>query len=140
LLRLAHPVDLLADGARSSWQRDCLTRHVLQPFKQVFRELYVPTKDELSDSGVSRRYTGHQLQPRKTLALLGGRGWVAHPEEGVRRTFHDAGFSVALTFLQGFFTPAEVEALTLETVAFFKTESAELLPIAQVPAAAFSDN
>jgi hypothetical protein len=65
---------------------------------------------------------------------------VAHPEEGVRRTFHDAGFSVALTFLQGFFTPAEVEALTLETVAFFKIESAELLPIAQVPAAAFSDN
>jgi hypothetical protein len=95
---------------------------------------------KLSDSGVSRRHTGHQLQPRKTLALLGGRGWVAHPEEGVRRTFHDAGFSVALTFLQGFFTPAEVEALTLETVASFKTESAELLPIAQVPAAAFSDN
>jgi len=97
----------------------------------------VPTKDELSDSGVSRGYAGHQLQPRKTLALLGGRGWVAHPEEGVRRTFHDAGFSVALTFLQGFFTPAEVEALTLETVAFFKAESAELLPNSPGPRGGF---
>jgi HEAT repeat protein len=138
-LRLAHPVDLLQGGAWSSWQRDCLARHVLQPFKQVFRELYVPTTDELADAGISRRYGGHQLQPRKALALLGSRGWVAHPEEGVRRTYHDAGLSAGLIFLQGFFTPADVEELTLETVSFFKTESAELVPITDVPARLFSE-
>ena len=62
----------------------------MQPFKQVFRELYVPTKDE-DGAAVSRRYAGNQLQPRQALALLGSRGWVVHPEEGVRKTFHTRG-------------------------------------------------
>ena len=83
LLRIAHPFDLLAGGDWPEWQRDCLTRRERQPFKQVFRELYLLTEQEREDVTFSRRYAGHQLQPRAALALLGGRGWVAHPEEGV---------------------------------------------------------
>ena len=80
-LRVAHPLDLLALGDWHAWQRHCLGARIVQPFKQVFRELYVPTRDERGAT-VSRRYAGNQLQPRQALALLGGRGWVAHPEVG----------------------------------------------------------
>lgn len=50
----------------------------------------------LTERDVSRRYAGHQVQPGKALALLGQRGWVARPEEGLRRTFHDAKLSAIL--------------------------------------------
>ena len=117
-LRLAHPVDLLAGGEWTEWQRDVFRREVVQPFKQVFRELYVPTAQELEDGKASARYAGHQVNPRQALALLGGRGWVLSPEEGVRRTFHDARLSAWLAFLEPFHTPAELEGLTLEQVIF----------------------
>lgn len=137
-VRLAHPLDLVgADW--SAWQRDLLERKVRQPFKQVFRELYVPTKAELDERDVSRRYAGNQVQPRKALALLGQRGWVAHPEEGVRRTFHDAKLSALLLFLDGFLTPAEVEDLTVEEVRFTRAGEWEPIPITDVPARIFSE-
>jgi Family of unknown function (DUF5724)/Domain of unknown function (DUF4132) len=138
-VRVAHPVDLLDGGAWEPWQRDCLRRQVVQPFKQVFRELYVPTKAELDDGDVSRRYAGHQIQPRKALALLGGRGWVAHPEEGVRRTFHDADLTVALGFLDGWGSPVEVEAPTLEEVRFYPRGEWKPVRVASVPRRLFSE-
>jgi HEAT repeat protein len=138
-LRIAHPVDLLALGDWHRWQQDCLMREVIQPFKQVFRELYVPTKAELGSGSFSSRYAGHQIQPGQALALLGGRGWLAHPEEGVRRVYHDERLIVVLSWLMAFGTPAEVEAPTFEDVNFFSLDRVEGLPIAEVPPRVFSE-
>ena len=52
------------------------------------------------------------------MALLGGRGWVTAPEQGIFRTFHDEKLVAWLEFLETFYTPAEVEGLTLEKVRF----------------------
>jgi hypothetical protein len=138
-VRVAHPIDLFDDGDWEAWQRDCLARQVVQPFKQIFRELYLPTTAEFDDHDVSRRYAGHQLQPRKALALLGSRGWISHPEGGVRRTFHDADLTVALGFLDAWGTPLEVEAPTLEEVRFFPRDEWTPLPLADVPPRLFSE-
>jgi hypothetical protein len=138
-VRLSHPVDLLAGGAWEAWQRDCLAQERVQPFKQIFRELYVPTSAEVDDGDVSRRYAGHQLQPRKALALLGSRGWISHPEAGVRRTFHDEALTVALGFLNAWGSPAEVEAPTLEEVRFYARDDWTPISIATVPARLFSE-
>jgi hypothetical protein len=138
-LRIAHPVDLLATGQWSAWQRDVFAREVVQPFKQVFRELYVPTSTELGEPASSRRYAGHQVQPRQALALLASRGWVNRPEEGVRRTFHDARVTAWLTFQEGFFSPAEIDGLTLEEVRFSPPGEWEAIPIDEVPPRIFSE-
>jgi hypothetical protein len=70
----------------------------VQPFKQVFRELYVLTEGEKEDGGrVSRRYAGQQVEPRKGAALLGGRQWLIHHDVGVQRTFHEEGITASLT-------------------------------------------
>jgi hypothetical protein len=137
-VRVAHPLDLV-DRDWTAWQRDVLDRRVRQPFKQVFRELYVPTRDELDERDLSRRYAGNQVQPRKALALLGQRGWVAHPEEGVRRTFHDAKVSALLLVLDDFLTPAEVEDVTVEAVRFARAGEWDAMPIADVPPRIFSE-
>ena len=79
------------------------------------------------------------MNPRQALALLGGRGWVARPEEGVSRTFHAEGLTARLGFQEAFYTPADVEGLTLEVVVFTrKGEWTAVLALDDDPAAASS--
>ncbi|PWU20002.1 MAG: hypothetical protein C5B50_04960 [Verrucomicrobia bacterium] len=139
-IRIAHPMDLLPAAKWHAWQKDCFAKERIQPFKQVFRELYTLTKPEKDEGTQSRRYAGHQVQPRKALALLGARGWVHHPEEGVRKTYHDAGITVWLEFDEPFFTPAEIEGLTLESVHFTKRSGdSKPLKLAELPPRLFSE-
>lgn len=117
-IRLAHCVDLFEAGEWSDYQRFCFEEKLKQPFKQIFRELYTPTEDELKEKSISRRYAGHQIQPRKTLALLKTRGWKADYEEGLQKVFHKARFTAKMYAMADWFSPAEVESPTLETVEF----------------------
>ncbi|MBK7877049.1 MAG: DUF4132 domain-containing protein [Planctomycetes bacterium] len=132
-LRIAHPVDLLATRAWPAWQKDALRREVVQPFKQVFRELYVLTDAEREERVRSRRYAGHQVRPRQAMALLGTRGWTWNAEEGARRVDHASGLAAAIEFLHAPFTPAEVEGLTIETIVFTRRGEHEPLPLESVP-------
>jgi hypothetical protein len=138
-LRIAHPSDLLQSGCWHDWQHECFVTERIQPFKQVFRELYVLTGTEQDEKNFSRRYAGQQVNPRQALALFGSRGWVTAPEEGVFKTFHAEGIVARVGFLQGFSTPAEVEGLTIEVAGF--TRRGEWLPIKleQVPLRLFSE-
>ncbi len=138
-LRLAHPHDLFETGEWHLWQQECFRHERIQPFKQVFRELYLLTAAERTEGTISRRYAGHQVNPRQALALLGQRGWVVHPEEGVRRTFHEEGLAAWLTFIGGYFTPADVEGLTLEGVCFSRRGEWQPLSLDQIPPRLFSE-
>ena len=140
-LRMAHPHDLYADGAWHAWQHDCFASERIQPFKQVFRELYVATANERrnGDETVSGRYSGQQVQPKQAMALLGTRGWVSHPDEGARRAFHAEGLSATVNFDRGYTTPAEVEGLTIEEVGFTRRGEWRPIPLAEVPPRVFSE-
>lgn len=139
LFAVAHPYDLLQTGAWSEWQRDCFLRERVQPFKQVFRELYVPTPNETEDGTLSRRYAGHQINPRQGVAIMSKRGWVNAPEEGLRRTFHAEGLAVYVEFNEYFTTPADVEGLTVENVRFTKRNEWKPLRLEEIPPRIFSE-
>jgi hypothetical protein len=65
---------------------------------------------------------------------------VSRPDEGVRRTFHDLRLSAELWFTESFYSPAEVEGLTLEAVRFTRsTGTREPVAIADVPPRIFSE-
>jgi hypothetical protein len=132
-VRIAHPCDLLAGGQWSLWQRHCLRREVIQPFKQVFRELYLLTAAEKEERLRSRRYAGHQVQPRQAMAILGSRGWAVHADEGVRKIDHGAGIVSWIEFQYAPFTPAEVEGLTIESIAFTRRGERSVLPLETIP-------
>ncbi len=140
-LRLAHPYDLLASGVWHEWQHECFTSQRIQSFKQVFRELYIRSLNETrhGDETLSWRYSGHQVQPRQALALLGQRGWIADEEAGVCRTFHAEGLVATVSFAQGIFTPAEVEGQEVETICFIKHGECPPMPLADVPPRIFSE-
>ncbi|BAU14354.1 hypothetical protein LEP3755_49010 [Leptolyngbya sp. NIES-3755] len=131
-LRIAHPYDLLQSNEWHLWQQDCFERSISQPFKQVFRELYVLTPQEQSDK-ISKRYEGHQVNTKQAIALFGQRGWIATPDEGVRRTFHAEGIIAEVDFVYGYSTPLEVEGLTLEGVRFYRRDEWKPLPLVEVP-------
>lgn len=120
------------------WQQECFQTQRQQPFKQVFRELYVLTTTERRDR-TSHRYAGHQVNFNQALALLGHRGWISQPEEGIRRTFHEFDLSVWLTFVNGYFSPIEVEGLTLEGVEFTKRGEWKPIELSQVSPLVFSE-
>ncbi|MCA8969313.1 MAG: DUF4132 domain-containing protein [Planctomycetes bacterium] len=138
-VRLAHPHDLFARGVWSAWQHACFERELVQPFRQVFRELYPMTDSERDTGTFSRRFAGHQLQPKQALALLGGRGWVSQPEEGVSKTFHDAGITVRLGFEETFYSPAEIEDLTLDQIVFCKKSQHDALALVDIDPRIFSE-
>ena len=118
ILRIAHCVDLHATQTWVDYQSYCFDNEIKQPFKQVFRELYIPTADELQDKSISRRYAGHQVAPKQTLALLKTRGWKVDYETGLQKAFHKEGFIAKIYAMADWFSPADVESPTLETIEF----------------------
>lgn len=146
-LRIAHPYDLLHTGRWERWQKECFLRERVQPFKQVFRELYVVTaaeKAEKADATRSLHYAGHQVNPKQALALFNKRGWVGGGEydydsDGPRKTFHEAGYSVSVGFLGGTFSPADVEGATIEEVRFSRKGDWRPVPLEAVPPRVFSE-
>ena len=57
----------------------------------------------------------------------------------MQRTFHAEGLSARVGFLQGAFTPAEVEGLTIEAVAFTKRGEWKPLKLEEIPPHIFSE-
>lgn len=138
-LRIAHCVDLHQYSVWSDFQHYCFTEKLIQPFKQIFRELYVPTPDELQEKSISRRYAGHQIQPQKTLALLKTRGWKVDYEEGLQKVYHKEGFQVKLYALADWFSPADVESPTLETIEFHSLKDYKNIPFEDINPRLFSE-
>lgn len=137
-LRLAHPHDLLPASKWHGWQSACFDRHVVQPFKQVFRELYVMVDKEKGTNGESRRYEGHALQPHQTLAILGKRGWVHHPDEGLHRVHHAADCVAWLEFAEYFHHLGEIQQATVSAVRF-TNKAGKPLPVETVEPRIFSE-
>ncbi len=138
LLRVAHPHDLYTAGLWSEYQRDLFGRGIVQPFRQVFRELYVKTPEE-ADKSDSRRYAGHQVQPRKALACLRNRRWVADEEEGLQKICYKSNIVARIYAHADWFTPSDIEAPTLEWVDFSERLTGKPLAIRDIPDILFSE-
>lgn len=137
--RIAHPYDLLQSKAWHKWQHECFATERLQPFKQVFRELYVITAQEKQDKSASSRYAGQQVNPRQAFALWGTRGWSVDQYENVFKAFPDEAINVSISFDHGYTTPLEVEGLTIDKVQFFRRGEFTPVELVDVPPRIFSE-
>ncbi len=137
-LRLAHPFHLWKAGEWTLWQQKLFEGRIVQPIRQVFRELYVKTGDERNRRD-TLRYAGYQLQPAKTRAVLSARRWLADPENGLQKVYYKENIVAVVFGISDWFTPADIEAPTLESVAFFDRRSGRALSIDEVPDLIFSE-
>lgn len=137
-LRIAHPTDLYASGNWHAYQKFLFDKAIRQPFKQVFRELYIPTTEEESATQ-SRRYAGNQIQPQKTVAVLKGRRWVADYEDGLQKIYYKENIIATIYAMADWFSPADIEAPTLEFVCFHNRKDYKPMKISEIPPVVFSE-
>ncbi len=78
-------------------------------------------KGEQTKTG-SKRYKGHQINHRHAISLFGQRGWISSPDEGLRRTFHKESLITVVSFANGYYTPMDVEGLTIDRLSFYKRD------------------
>ena len=116
-LMIAHPAHFYAAKNWRQWQHFVYNEEWQQPFKQLFREFYVATADELEQMKTTR-FEGHQIQPKKAVALLRARKWEIGYYEPVRQISYAYNVVTYLDFTYDDYTPADVEAPTIGTVYF----------------------
>ncbi|WP_336162769.1 DUF4132 domain-containing protein [Fusobacterium polymorphum] len=138
LLKIAHCFDLFESGEWATYQKDIFDRELRQPFKQVFRELYVKTVDE-KGRDKSLRYAGHQVQPAKTVALLKTRRWIIDGQEGLEKVYYKKNIIAKVFALADWFSPTDIEAPTLEEVQFFDRKTFKPILIDDVPDLIFTE-
>ncbi|MBR5371677.1 MAG: DUF4132 domain-containing protein [Oscillospiraceae bacterium] len=137
-LTVAHPFMLWKAGVWADYQKYLFTEKTIQPFKQVFRELYVKTPEE-AEAPRSLRYAGNQIQPAKTVACLKSRRWIADVEDGLQKVFYTENLVATIYALADWFSPADIEAPTLEYVAFYDRKTGQQKPISEIPDVLFSE-
>lgn len=137
-LRIAHPYDLMKAGVWSEYQTALFERRWKQPFKQVFRELYVPTEEEKLQ-WKSMRYAGNQIMPARTVGVLKKRQWIVDYENGLEKVCFHGDVTAVIYALADWFSPSDIEAPTLEYVAFYDRRSFKNKNIEDVDPIVFSE-
>ena len=137
-LRIAHPLDMYRAGLWHQYQKALFDGGIRQPFKQVFRELYVKLSEELGQK-YSRMFAGNQIQPKKTIGCLRGRRWVADYEEGLQKIYYKENIIARIYAIADWFSPSETEAPTLEWVEFSDRKTFQALTIEKVPDLIYSE-
>lgn len=133
-LKVAHAYDLYKSGKWSDYQKDVFKRGIVQPFKQIFRELYLPNEDEIR-MGESLRYAGHQLQGSKLFALMKARGWIS----GGETIYYNHNVYAKLFGIADYFSPSDIGEPVLELVRFYDVKTGQIVLIKDVPPIMFSE-
>ncbi len=134
---IAHPLDFVAAKTWHGFQAECFAHERIQPFKQVFREVYTLTPAEKEDGDKSRRYSGHQVNENQAKSLLAGRGWSTREE--LSRLYRAEGLIVDLELDHGYTTPAEAAAPAVGQVVFRKRDDWKPIRLEDVPPVIFSE-
>ncbi len=139
VLLIAHASHLYQAVQWDLYQKQLFAARITQPFKQVFRELYLITADEREHSNRSERYQGHQIQPKKTVALLRSRGWTVSMEDGLQKVYHKHGFIATMYAMADWYSPSDAEAPTLEDICFQSIDNYNRIPLTEIPEVIFSE-
>jgi hypothetical protein len=139
----AHPWHLVAAGVLGGWQREVVRRHLRQPVRQAFRELYVQTPAERRTEVFTARFAGHRVTGRVAARLLAARGWRVRGSEdevAAERACPGAGLHAVLHFEEAGHYLSEADAVT-GTLRFRAPggRAGDAVPLAEVDPLAFSE-
>jgi hypothetical protein len=138
--RIAHCSDLYASKKWADFQKNAFQTQLVQPFKQIFREFYLPTNDELAAVGVSKRYGGLQIQPGQAAALLRSRGWAANYREGLQKVLHKERIIVNVEAYADWSNGSPtMPATEIQSIRFTQKNTHQSIALKDVPTAIFSE-
>jgi hypothetical protein len=134
---IAHSLDFVSAKNWHDFQAECFRQERVQPFKQVFREVYTLTTAEKEDGDKSRRYSGQQVNENQAKALLSGRGWST--KEDLSKLYHAENLNVELILDHGYGTPGDAAAPAVKEICFVKRGEWKPMLLADVPSIIFSE-
>lgn len=141
-LRVAHPFDLYEHKVWAEYQRLFFERGekegVVQPFRQVFRELYVKLPEEL-DKDKSLMFAGNQIQTGRTVGALKNRRWIADYEDGLQKVYYRDDIIAGIYAVADWFSPGDIEAPVLEGVTFVNRRTYDPVKIKDIPDIVYSE-
>ena len=140
---ILHPLDLRKADLLDHWQQQVIDLRIAQPFKQVFRELYLVGEEEAPETLCSR-FAGHPLIARRAFALLRGRGYTPRRGDALKqwpRHQLRAHITWAKPEENAGRLLAQVNAAESVTSGpvWFESEAGEQLPLGGVPPLVFSE-
>lgn len=149
-VRLWHPVRSRPETVQR-WREHLTGRELAQPFKQVYREIYLLTPAEETTRVYSNRFAAHILRYGQAKALLNGRGWSVHALGGwdggdhgtAERLLTDRGSGTSwnvhldIALADDEFDP--VRHCGTDQVRFLRAGEREPAPLAEVPAIVLSE-
>lgn len=138
-LRIVHPTRLLANNIWADWQNYIMEHEIVQPFKQVFREVYVMTAEEKVNDGYTNRFAGYQIEPKQTYGLLKSRDWVVNDYDGFEKINHSHDLRIDLYCYADWYTPSSIESPTLEKVEFIDNKTGKTKDMSQLAEVIFSE-
>lgn len=95
-IRLWHPA--LAGSVEEvvGWRNRLFEQHLVQPFRQAFREVYLLTPAEEATFDHSNRFAGHKLRGNTLYSLGKNRSWTMTYEQAPLRKLPEAGLTAEL--------------------------------------------
>lgn len=137
-IRIAHALDLYQHQVLKKFQNYLFEEQIVQPFKQVFRELYLKLDDE-QEYEYTKRYTGYQIQTRQAAGALKKRGWNVSYEYGLEKVCYKQDVVVHLFADADWFSPSDIEAPSIDYVEFSDRRTGKSLKIKDIDDVLFSE-
>lgn len=137
---IAHPVTLQKTGMLREAMKYVIANDIKQPFKQVFREMYLLSEGEQNAEEVLR-FKGFNVNLKRAVAALKNRGWGVSEDIGLRKVYYRQN-TVAAVFREFdyyYIYDFDNEDRELESVLFLERKSADILPLAKVDPIVFSE-
>jgi hypothetical protein len=146
---LVHPLHLFQKGVLGEWQQLLVHRRIEQPFKQVFRELYLVTPAEEETRSFSNRFAGRLLNSRAAGRLFQVRGWRSDPGDVALpyKIFPRHGLRANFDFPDAGHILAETDTVTTDRMYFWRhptgqglwPRESEWVPLPEIPPLVFSE-
>ncbi len=138
--RIAHPVTLKALGLLRQAMKFVIEKDIKQPFKQVFREIYLMSDGEREVDEVLR-YKGFNVNLGKAVAALKNRGWGVSEDIGLRKVYYRNNTVSAIfrEFDYYYIYDFGEENRELESIMFLDRRDGRVMPIKDVSPVVFSE-
>ncbi|PIG91098.1 DUF4132 domain-containing protein [Gloeocapsopsis sp. IPPAS B-1203] len=140
---IAHPDHLFHKGELAAWQQEIVRQRLVQPFKQVFRKLYLVTPAEQETYNYSYRFAGHKLESRVVARLLQSRGWqLGYGEYPIPfKVFPELDLVAYFEFQDASYYLSASEEITSDRIYFQADQFIDgtALPLVDIPPVIFSE-
>ncbi len=137
---VAHPVELKEKGLLSCAIDWVVKNNIRQPFKQALREMYGKSDEERAQEEVLR-FKGFEVDVRKCVAALKGKGWGVSEDIGLRKVYYRANTVAAIFRKCDFWYIADGEnpRRELHGIFFLRRNTQKVIPLQEVDEITFSE-